>query len=358
MKNVFVLFILVITCATLSAQTMKWISVPAGTINGKCKCETNTKINKVCYALEYVPNATGTLTSYTAGFMVSCTSIGSPVKKNESCTMTNSVQVVDVCAQMGAVLLNSSGNTGGTTKVTAGEPIILHQVCFYIPQNEKLTIREEEVTDLTTSITGANNQVFTEFPSYESQTFGMPRPDASKPTAIIDFKVLNAGEQIAQLDWTVDNMQAIEGFDIMRSTDGVNFEAIGAVDAAPSSSKFSSFQFFDKKAVLGKNYYKISLRGSEIDESVIRWVTFESIPFAVAISPNPATNFILVDVSGATSDYELLVLDISGKLILQEKADVRSVRTRLSVEALHAGVYTVQVKAGDNTYTEKISVIR
>ena len=357
MKNFLILLLFVISSAA-SAQTMKWVSLPAGTVSGKCKCETNTKINKVCYALEYVPNATGTLTSYTTGFLVSCTSLGSPVKKNESCTMTNSVQVVDVCGQLGSVLLNSSGNTGGNTRVTAGEPIILHQVCFYIPEHEKLNIREETVTDLTTSITAPNNVVITEFPTYIEQTFGVPRPDVSKPTAVIDFKVSRAGEQVAQLDWTVNNLHQLNYFEVLHSVDGTNFVNIGRVEASEVTSAFNTFQYLDQKAVLGMNYYKLNMVGEDQEETVIRSVDFDKVPFGVSISPNPATDFLMVDVSGATADYEILIMDINAKLIKTEKADMRTLRTRININPLDAGVYTIQVKAGENSYAEKISVIK
>jgi hypothetical protein len=358
MKNFLILFVLLITSAVASAQTMKWISLPTGSVSGKCTCETNVKTNKMCYALEYTPGATGTLTSYTTGFFVNCSSIGSPVKKNESCTMTNNNKVVDLCSEYGSTFLNSSGNTGNTTQVTAGQPIILHQVCFYIPQNETLRITEDEITDLTTSITVTNNNIVTEYPVFETQTFKMVRPDDAKPTAVIDFKASKVGDLTAQLDWTVNNLTNVKYFEVMHSSDGTDFVNIGRVESTAATSAFNTFQFLDNKAVIGKNHYKIQTVGGTADESVVRWVNFESVPFAVSITPNPAVDFLMVDVSGATADYEIIILDAQAKLIRTQKADMRTLRTRLNIDALDAGVYTIQVKAGEDTYAESISVIK
>jgi hypothetical protein len=130
------------------------------------------------------------------------------------------------------------------------------------------------------------------------------------------------------------------------------------VAASEVTSAFNTFQYLDQKAVLGKNYYKLNMVGEQSEETVIRWVDFEKVPFSVSISPNPATDFLLVDVSGATTDYEIIVSDIDAKLVKTEKADMRTLRNRINVSPLAAGVYTIQVKAGEDTYAERISVIK
>ncbi|HJW30112.1 MAG TPA: hypothetical protein VJ508_12810, partial [Saprospiraceae bacterium] len=53
---------------------------------------------------------------------------------------------------------NSSGQNG-FVPVTATVPIILHQVCFSVPDNTTLTITEDVTTDLTTSIDVSGNNV-------------------------------------------------------------------------------------------------------------------------------------------------------------------------------------------------------
>jgi hypothetical protein len=90
-----ILFVIVIISAigTLHAQTMKWISLPPGDVNGTCINDAKLKGTKVCYALEYTPTVSGTLTSYTTGFLVSCTSLGSAIRNNQSCGMVGNVKV-------------------------------------------------------------------------------------------------------------------------------------------------------------------------------------------------------------------------------------------------------------------------
>ena len=73
MKQLFIIFISAMA-VTLQAQTMKLIPVHAGMKAGTCHFENAKKQQLMCYALEYTPNASGVLTSYTTGFFVSCTS--------------------------------------------------------------------------------------------------------------------------------------------------------------------------------------------------------------------------------------------------------------------------------------------
>ncbi len=61
------------------------------------------------------------------------------------------------------------------------------------------------------------------------------------PLTLLDFTVTKNGN-IAQLKWQTANEVNTSHFDIERSTDGVNFTAIGKVDAAGNS--------FDQRTIL------------------------------------------------------------------------------------------------------------
>jgi hypothetical protein len=130
---------------------MNWVFLPNGTTNGSCVSETNCCINKLCYGLQYTPAHTGNLTSYTTGFFVNCVSGSNPVISNSSCIMTNNSSETDECMNYSMVLFNSSGNTG-VIPVTKNVPLILHKVCFNDPVGQTLTITEDDVTKLSTSL--------------------------------------------------------------------------------------------------------------------------------------------------------------------------------------------------------------
>ncbi len=98
--------------SVMQAQTMRWIPTPAHSVSGRCSDQSTKSGLTQCYTLEYTPAVSGVLTSYTTGFLVSCTSLGSAIAKNQSCTMTPNNREVNGCDALGKVLMNSSGNSG------------------------------------------------------------------------------------------------------------------------------------------------------------------------------------------------------------------------------------------------------
>jgi hypothetical protein len=168
MKNLIILILFGLNLTLGFSQNMKW--VPAeNAING-CNSLTNAKKNILCYNLEYTPEKTGVLSSYTAGFWVDCGKSETVVFSNKSCSMTDNSQQVAGCEKYGKTFFNSSGNSGSQANnyMTKGVPVYLHQVCLMVNPNEELLIVKDDITDLTTNIDLGSGASVTEFPSYKS----------------------------------------------------------------------------------------------------------------------------------------------------------------------------------------------
>ena len=347
MKNILLTLIIALPFA-LNAQTMKW--VPSQSV----------KQHLLCYSLEYTPNTSGVLTSYTTAFFITCTSSGSPVVKNESVVMTNNCHLIDGCTQNHLVLMNSSGNTGSgmNNTVAAGVPVILHQVCFSIPNGESITIREDETTDLTTSVDMASGGSVTEYPDFAEMVIQKHKPHISRPLWL-DFKTVIAGNFTTQLDWTTSDESNNSHFIIERSLDGNDFTAIGRIDATANPGRINSYQYLDKTAILGKNYYRLQQVNQEgkITYSPVREVTFLEKPFSVIVTPNPADQFLLVDIQSPSGESRIKLIDPSGTIVIDEKNDSSLLKTRLDIEKLPSGRYTLIVETDKNKFTENIVVI-
>jgi hypothetical protein len=359
MKQLFIIFISAMAFS-LQAQTMKLIPVHAGMKAGTCHFENAKKQQLMCYALEYTPNASGVLTSYTTGFFVSCTSLGMPVAKNLSCSMTDNVSVINGCESNGLVLLSASGNSGNPNNnwIKAGEPVILHQICFSIPMGESITIREDPVTDLTTSIDLENEDLLTEYPVFEEVVIKKIRPDISRPS-FLDFKGIPAGSNISQLDWSTPVEVTTSHFIVERSADGKEFSEIGRVESSQSTGRISSYQFFDKNAATGKNFYRLQQVDvdGKIKMSPVRHVTFSEKPFSVKVSPNPANEFIIVEIQSPGNESVIKLYDPSGRVVLDEKNEGKFLKTRLDVSGLLAGQYTLTVETSNDKFSENVVIL-
>jgi hypothetical protein len=348
--------------SVMQAQTMRWIPTPAQSVFGKCSDQSTKSGLTQCYTLEYVPAVTGVLTSYTTGFLVSCTSLGSAIAKNQSCTMTPNNREVNGCDALGKVLMNSSGNSGtiANSQIQAGVPVLLHQVCLTIPTGESVSMEEDPVTDLTTSVDLGNGSFVTEFPTFTTATFRRIRYDAALHTAFLDFQGVPAGDQVSQLDWSTSSDNKAVSFTIERSFDDEVYEAIGELKAGEEASPVRTYQFFDRKAQIGSNFYRLVQTSAEGEVAIspVREIRFEEFPFEVSATPNPAKDLLFVRIMEAKVPGTVKLLDVSGKERLNTTFEMNKLNLELEVSRLEAGIYTLQVNSGLDSYTEKIVVIK
>lgn len=357
--KLYVIALLGLMSWNIQAQTMQWVPLSAGVNNGACPVEKSKKQHVLCYGLEYTPGVSGALTSYTTAFFVTCTSLGSPVVKNQSCTMSNNVNLINGCSGNGVVLMNSSGNSGNAINnlVTAGVPVILHQVCFSIPYGDSIIITEDQVTDLTTSIDLVNEDIKTEYPEFTEMTVHRRKADVSKPS-LLDFKGISLGDFIAQLDWTTGLEVNTSFFDIERSADGSDFISIGRVDAVEFKDRINSYRFLDKNAVLGNNFYR--LRQVDVEGkskySPVRIIAFVEKPFSVQVSPNPADQFILVEIQSTAGPSTIRLMDVSGRVVIEETTDSNFFKARLDTSKLNAGTYNVIVESGKDKFSGNVVI--
>lgn len=123
------------------------------------------------------------------------------------------------------------------------------------------------------------------------------------------------------LSFTVAKGSTCNGIDIQRSADSINFETIGDIQGVCGSTTEETFyQFTDSNPVSNKrNFYRlvIPLIGNSQIIS-IRFSDFSEQPFF--LYPNPCKEnltFKFENFSG--KEFELLIFDASGKIILSEQ---------------------------------------
>ncbi|MGB4848744.1 MAG: T9SS type A sorting domain-containing protein [Saprospiraceae bacterium] len=344
----------------LLSQSMRWVPVPSDSGITPCPHPRNVKAQALSYVLEYTPGVSGVLTSYTTGFLVSCTTEGTAVVKNQSLIMTSKSREISGCNTLGAVLMNSSGNSGDVVHntITAGVPVILHQICLLVPGGEAVTIKEEVVTDLTTSIDIGNGNSITEFPAYEPISIGHVRYDETKPMSILDFKGIALDGFVSQLDWSTSLVINNSQFVIERSTDGNIFAPIGTMEVGEKSDHITSYQFLDKNAVVGDNYYRLMQVNSENknEYSPVRKVSFSPKTFSVTYTPNPADDFLQVAIQSPTGIKNIRLVDASGHIVMDEKDNNKNFNVRLDVKNLTAGIYTLVVETETDSYSDKVVI--
>lgn len=342
----------------ITAPEMRWILLEEDVQNGSCISTSDCDDDVICYALQYTPNMTGSLTSYTTGFIVDCNDGANPIISNSSCVMTSAIAVDNQCATLGMVLINASGNSGGLS-INQGVSQILHQVCFSIPSGS-INIVEDEVTDLTASIDSINGPAVTEYPSYVTSTLDSTLDCSILPLRFLSFTANRYDERISLLEWiTVDEMNNSH-FEIQRSTDGGNsFQSIGTVPAHTEPRAINYYQFLDQQAHAGQNYYR--LKQIDLDDrfqySQVRNVFFGSGAFIVKAWPNPVADILFININHAEEAGKIMLIDVSGKEILTQEFAMNEEDIKVDVNLLQPGTYTLVVTSGANRYEDKIVVV-
>jgi hypothetical protein len=362
MKNNIIIAIFILTGGLVHAQTMRWVPYQPGMVTGPCaQGIPSGKDARTCYVLEYTPAVSGVLTSYTTGFFIDCGNLGPTVDRNVSCAMQSSIRLQNACATQGVYLLGSSGQGGSASgnPVEAGVPEYLHLVCFSLKEGESITIREDEMTDLTTSIDVGSGQYTTEFPELRSSTLYRPVTDAEPVLPRLDFAGQADGHLRSHLTWSLAiGDQTPARYILERSVNGEPFRQIADVLATPGGAQV--YARVDDHAQVGDNDYRLQLvYGSGArTTSPVRRVSFADTPFSWSMTPNPASTFAEVRVAGLPAEGELWISGMKGEIIRNYVVGAGESATRIEVGDLPAGVYVAILKSGDQRFEQPLTVIR
>ncbi|MBK8444978.1 MAG: T9SS type A sorting domain-containing protein [Sphingobacteriales bacterium] len=169
-------------------------------------------------------------------------------------------------------------------------------------------------------------------------------------------EVLEPGNELYWITATETNN---DYFILERSVDGINFEAIGNIDAVGDSQVSSSYQFLDKQAPLGISYYRlraVDIFGvNEIVSTIVALTRDKAAEGIVNVGPIPTHDQIFIDyISNQENTLEIRVVDVIGRVLqtLQVQASVGVNQWNIDMSAMSAGVYFIGIH--DGTRAEQV----
>ncbi len=185
------------------------------------------------------------------------------------------------------------------------------------------------------------------------------------PVRLISFTG-NYRNQLATLTWETENEQNFDHFEIQRSSNGADYSAIGTKTSLNSNNR-QSYQYPDDlSSANGTVYYyrlKIVDRDGQFKYSNVILIRKESKINGIALNPNPVVNGLATVrfTSAGNSIANIKVVDINGKVVLQQQTKVYEGNNSISIsnlDRLQAGFYLLQMANGDEMTTIKFSVAR
>ena len=144
------------------------------------------------------------------------------------------------------------------------------------------------------------------------------------------------------------------------------FSTLGKVEGAGMSTEASDYKYEDGNInQVGIYYYRIKQVDTDgrVNYSDIVSVSIDKVEDRMSLYPNPAIATTLIKVSGvATQDTRISIFSKEGKLIRSnlrlEEVSTGQYELILDVSTYVPGVYTVQIETEQDTWTEKLIVIR
>jgi len=182
------------------------------------------------------------------------------------------------------------------------------------------------------------------------------------PIELVELKAEPINNTYIKVSWSTASEINNKGFEVLRSTDGINFSSIGFVNGNGTSNQIHSYQLDDYNVQTGNIYY-YKLKQVDFDDSysytyVVSASLNPSDVFAInEIYPNPVTAESFVNVY-SPSDNRLsfsIYNDIGQELTNKElQLNKGNNIIELPTNGLAKATYIITFKHQNNIYNRKI----
>lgn len=177
------------------------------------------------------------------------------------------------------------------------------------------------------------------------------------PVQIVEFNAASTGSDII-IAWTTASEVNNEYFEVMVSTNGINFERIGLVQGNGNSNVVLNYSFTHVNAQSGSLYYMLvqhDFDGKTQNSKIINAQHNSSLE--AKLYPNPAQIGQVISIELSSDNHsEIRMMDASGKIILSTVSNESKIE--LNTNDLPIGFYVVQIIQNDQLIQKKINIIR
>jgi hypothetical protein len=164
---------------------------------------------------------------------------------------------------------------------------------------------------------------------------------------VLNLQAIKQGTR-AVLTWDVADAKDIAAFEILRSTDGRNFNSIGNNVAVLNQLLYS---FTDNRMTIGTNYYRIKVKGIDgsYKYSLIAAVVNRTTGIQLTgLLPNLVKDNAVLMISSATpKNVSIVVADMQGKVMNRRTASIIAGSNQVQINCSNyaAGMFTIAVWA-------------
>ncbi|MDA8980205.1 Ig-like domain-containing protein [Chitinophagales bacterium] len=236
--------------------------------------------------------------------------------------------------------------------------------------NGEFTFAPAYLPYTTGTLNGVNYYELTGLTSFSGGTGGFSVNDSGSPLPVelLEFNVSTVDNRFIRLDWATASEINNDGFEVLRSTDGVNFERIAWIGGNGNSTEINEYVFNDRGVDKGITYYyqlkQIDYDGQYEYFDVKSARLDGKTTFTVgALVPNPSKGNSVVAVQVETISGEVLTLDIYDRIGAKVKSMTYVLYAAengldIDISDLEEGTYFLSFESSMGTETRKLVVVK
>jgi hypothetical protein len=182
------------------------------------------------------------------------------------------------------------------------------------------------------------------------------------PVSLLYFTATLENDQVL-LQWASASEKNNDYFNVEKSADVLNWEAISRIQGSGNSSSVTNYSLYDPKPVKGINYYRLKQvdRDGATSYSAVEQVIIQAESGVITYYPNPLDNAALLFIEYASLKNEnigISVKDILGRNVLYKSFSAVEGFNKFGIDlsGLAAGTYLLNVTSSETRRTFKIIV--
>lgn len=210
--------------------------------------------------------------------------------------------------------------------------------------------------------TGVPGGIYTDF-----SHFSMHKSNSSNalPVELIYLKAEAVENKFIQVSWATALEINNNGFEVLRSTDGVNFSYIGWVDGHDNSTVVNNYTFDDYNVAPNVVYYyklrQVDNDGASEETYIVSAVITSGDVFVISdLMPNPTRDISKFTITTSTKgNIDVKVFDNIGRLVIgNQPYNLTEGQNDIYVNASNfaAGTYNIVISTNNNVYSKKLVV--
>jgi hypothetical protein len=179
---------------------------------------------------------------------------------------------------------------------------------------------------------------------------------AALPIELLDFSAKSNQSEV-ELNWSTASELNNDYMEIERAIDGVQFEVLGRVIGAGTSTEINHYDLTDFNPNQGVNFYRLK----QVDfDGTVTYSNTLSVEFGDAsknfvVYPNPGKHGDQLTIAGEiTPNTKIELVDQTGKVVYEQQFYRSEDHVLLNLSSVQAGLYSIRLIQGQRVQVRKL----